>query len=50
MTAVLLVAVGDERGTWLLEAYADADTLDLDDVAPALRLLAAHAVRPSADS
>ena len=50
VTAVLGASVTDARGAWLVEVYADGDTLVLDTVEPALRLLAAEAVKPRRDS
>jgi len=49
-TAVLASSVPDARGAWLVELHADADTLALDAVEPAVRLLAAEAVTPHRDA
>ena len=48
MTDVLAAAASDGRGAWLLEIYGDAESADLRLADAALRLLAAHAVRPAA--
>src|SRR5215210_330459 len=48
MTDVLAAAAADGRGAWLLEIYGDAESADLRLADAALRLLAAHAVRPAA--
>jgi diguanylate cyclase (GGDEF)-like protein len=48
MTDVLAAAASDGRGAWLLEIYGDAASADLRLADAALRLLAAHAVRPAA--
>ena len=48
MTDVLAAAASDGRGAWLLEIYGDAESADLRLAEAALRLLAAHAVRPAA--
>ncbi len=47
MTDVLAAAASDGRGAWLLEIYGDAESADLRLADAALRLLAAHAVRPA---
>jgi hypothetical protein len=48
MTDVLAAAASDGRGAWLLEIYGDTESADLRLADAALRLLAAHAVRPAA--
>jgi len=48
MSDVLAAAASDGRGAWLLEIYGDAESADLRLADAALRLLAAHAVRPAA--
>ena len=48
MTDVVAAAASDGRGAWLLEIYGDAESADLRLADAALRLLAAHAVRPAA--
>jgi diguanylate cyclase (GGDEF)-like protein len=48
MTDVLAAAASDGRGAWLIEIYGDAESADLRLADAALRLLAAHAVRPAA--
>jgi diguanylate cyclase (GGDEF)-like protein len=47
MTDVLAAAASDGRGAWLLEIYGDTESADLRLADAALRLLAAHAVRPA---
>src|SRR5829696_3927250 len=47
MSDVLAAAAADGRGAWLLEIYGDAESADLGLADAALRLLAAHAVRPA---
>jgi diguanylate cyclase (GGDEF)-like protein len=47
MSDVLAAAASDGRGAWLLEIYGDAESADLRLADAALRLLAAHAVRPA---
>jgi diguanylate cyclase (GGDEF)-like protein len=47
MTDVLAAAASDGRGAWLLQIYGDAESADLRLADAALRLLAAHAVRPA---
>jgi diguanylate cyclase (GGDEF)-like protein len=47
MTDVLAAAASDGRGAWLLKIYGDAESADLRLADAALRLLAAHAVRPA---
>ena len=47
MIDVLAAAASDGRGAWLLEIYGDAESADLRLADAALRLLAAHAVRPA---
>jgi diguanylate cyclase (GGDEF)-like protein len=45
MEQVLAIGVPTPDGAWLLELYGDARSLPLAEAAPALRLLAAEAVR-----
>ena len=46
MSAVLLVAVPGDHGTWLVELFADEATGDARGMEAALRLLGRHAVDP----
>ena len=47
MRSVLAGAATGANGSWLLEIYADAQTLPLEPLEPAVRLLVAEAVRGS---
>jgi hypothetical protein len=46
---VLAAGVPAPGGTWLLELFADAQTLPMTPAGPALRLLGAEAVRGATD-
>ena len=45
LVAVLAAAARDDDGGWLVEVYADADTVPLEPLEPVARLLVAEAVR-----